>query len=56
LTCFAVGGALPSLTGAAAPGLHLEGPFMARQAPGAATLPGDVGLLEELLAACRSAC
>jgi N-acetylglucosamine-6-phosphate deacetylase len=44
--------ALPTLPGARMPGLHLEGPFMALAGAGCATLPGDVGLLEELLAAC----
>jgi N-acetylglucosamine-6-phosphate deacetylase len=33
------------------PGLHLEGPFMAVTGAGAQTIPGDLGLLEELLSA-----
>jgi N-acetylglucosamine-6-phosphate deacetylase len=33
------------------PGLHLEGPFLALPGAGAETMPGDVGFLEELLAA-----
>ena len=33
------------------PGLHLEGPFLALPGAGAQTVPGDLGLLEELLAA-----
>jgi N-acetylglucosamine-6-phosphate deacetylase len=45
--------ALPTVPGARMPGLHLEGPFMALAGAGCATLPGDVGLLEELLSACR---
>ena len=35
------------------PGFHLEGPFLALAGAGAHTLPGDLGLLAELLAACR---
>ena len=31
------------------PGLHLEGPFLALAGAGAATLPGDLALLDELL-------
>ena len=34
------------------PGLHLEGPFMAVAGAACPTLPGDLGLLEELLSAC----
>ena len=37
----------------ALPGFHLEGPFLALAGAGAHTLPGDLGLLAELLAACR---
>ena len=37
-------------TGAAMPGFHLEGPFLALPGAGADTVPGDVVLLEELLA------
>ena len=33
------------------PGLHLEGPFLGLPGAGAQTIPGDVGLLDELLAA-----
>ncbi|MBN1491519.1 MAG: amidohydrolase family protein [Phycisphaerae bacterium] len=33
-------------------GLHLEGPFLALTGAGASTLPGDVTLLDEILAAC----
>jgi N-acetylglucosamine-6-phosphate deacetylase len=34
------------------PGLHIEGPFMAVGGAACPTLPGDLGLLEEILAAC----
>lgn len=34
------------------PGLHLEGPFMAIAGAACPTLPGDVALLDEILAAC----
>ena len=37
----------------ALPGFHLEGPFLALAGAGAQTGPGDLGLLAELLAACR---
>jgi N-acetylglucosamine-6-phosphate deacetylase len=44
--------AVLSLTeGVSMPGLHLEGPFMAVTGAGAQTIPGDVCLLDELLAA-----
>jgi N-acetylglucosamine-6-phosphate deacetylase len=43
--------ALPGVCGAAAPGLHLEGPFMARTGAGCETVPGDLGFTRELLAA-----
>lgn len=43
--------ALSSVKGVDAPGLHLEGPFLALTGAGAATLPGDLTLLDELLAA-----
>jgi N-acetylglucosamine-6-phosphate deacetylase len=43
--------ALDAVTGVCAPGLHLEGPFLALPGAGAETIPGDLGLLEELLAA-----
>jgi N-acetylglucosamine-6-phosphate deacetylase len=33
------------------PGFHFEGPFLALPGAGAETVPGDVGLLEELVAA-----
>lgn len=43
--------ALPAVQGVDAPGLHLEGPFLALPGAGAATVPGDLTLLEELLSA-----
>ena len=43
--------ALPTVEDVCMPGLHLEGPFLALTGAGAKTVPGDVGLLEELLAA-----
>ncbi|NWG14338.1 MAG: hypothetical protein HXY20_12480, partial [Acidobacteria bacterium] len=45
--------ALENLPVPCMPGLHLEGPFTALPGAGCATLPGDVGMLEELLAACN---
>jgi N-acetylglucosamine-6-phosphate deacetylase len=47
----AVAGALERAEGVNLPGLHLEGPFLALSGAGCDTVPGDVGLLEELLAA-----
>lgn len=38
--------------GAWMPGVHLEGPFVALGGAACATLPGDVQLLDDLLAAC----
>jgi N-acetylglucosamine-6-phosphate deacetylase len=46
-----VAGAVPRVRGAAVPGLHLEGPFMARTGAGCETVPGDPGFVRELLAA-----
>ena len=43
--------ALPQCEDACMPGFHLEGPFLALPGAGAQTIPGDVGLLDELLAA-----
>lgn len=42
---------LDRVTGATMPGFHLEGPFLAITGAGASTMPGDMSLLEELLAA-----
>jgi len=44
--------ALDSARGARFPGFHLEGPFLALPGAGADCLPGDPGLLDELLSAC----
>ncbi len=44
-------GALDGVTSASLPGLHLEGPFMARTGAGCETVPGDPGFVRELLAA-----
>lgn len=48
----AIAQAIPSCQGATIPGLHIEGPFMALPGAGCDTLPGDVGLLDEMIAAC----
>ncbi len=45
--------ALDRVEGAKMPGLHLEGPFTALPGAGCDVMPGDLGLLEEMLAACR---
>ena len=45
--------ALDTVDGAAMPGFHLEGPFLAISGAGASTVPGDLGLLEELLSAAQ---
>lgn len=42
---------LDQANGAVMPGFHLEGPFLALAGAGASTIDGDLGLLEELLAA-----
>ena len=44
--------ALPSVSTANLPGLHIEGPFMAVGGAACPTLPGDVELLDKILAAC----
>ena len=43
--------ALSAVKDACMPGFHLEGPFLALPGAGAQTMPGDLGLLEELWAA-----
>jgi N-acetylglucosamine-6-phosphate deacetylase len=43
--------ALDSVRGVAVPGWHLEGPFLKLPGAGADTIPGDLGLLDEILAA-----
>jgi N-acetylglucosamine-6-phosphate deacetylase len=44
--------ALPQPGVACMPGLHLEGPFVALGGAACATLPGDLKLLDDLVAAC----
>jgi N-acetylglucosamine-6-phosphate deacetylase len=43
--------ALPQVTAACMPGFHLEGPFLALPGAGIRTVPGDVKLLDEQIAA-----
>ncbi len=43
---------LPPGAGAVVPGFHLEGPFVALGGAACPTLPGDVALLDDLIAAC----
>jgi len=43
--------ALDSVRGVSVPGWHLEGPFLRLPGAGAETIPGDLALLDELLAA-----
>ncbi len=43
--------ALDSAKGVSVPGWHLEGPFLKLPGAGAETIPGDLGLLGEILAA-----
>jgi len=43
--------ALPGVGGAALPGVHVEGPFLALTGAGCTTVPGDLGLLRDILAA-----
>jgi N-acetylglucosamine-6-phosphate deacetylase len=45
--------AVPEVRGVHVPGLHIEGPFVAIGGAACATVPGDLGLLEEILAAGR---
>jgi N-acetylglucosamine-6-phosphate deacetylase len=45
--------ALSAVEEVSIPGLHLEGPFLALAGAGAQTRPGDVALLDELLAAAQ---
>jgi len=49
----AVAATLPSIRNVNIPGLHLEGPFLALPGSAAATIPGDLVLLEELFKTCR---
>lgn len=48
----AIAAAIPAVTEVRIPGLHVEGPFMAVGGAACPTLPGDLGLLDEILAAC----
>ena len=48
----AIAAAIPTTPEVHIHGLHLEGPFMAVGGAACPTLPGDLGLLEEMLAAC----
>ncbi|MSU23259.1 MAG: hypothetical protein EXS32_05475 [Opitutus sp.] len=48
----AIAAAIPSVREVSIPGLHLEGPFMAIGGAACPTLPGDLDLLERILAAC----
>jgi N-acetylglucosamine-6-phosphate deacetylase len=43
--------ALDDVSGVYIPGFHFEGPFLAIPGAGARTMPGDLGLLDELLSA-----
>ena len=43
----------PDQGGACMPGLHLEGPFVALGGAACATMPGDLSLLNDMLAACH---
>ena len=43
---------LPQNRGTGMPGIHLEGPFVALGGAACATLPGDLKLLDDLVAAC----
>ncbi len=47
-----IAGALDKVQGVNMPGLHVEGPFTALPGAGCDVVPGDLGLLEEMLAAC----
>ncbi len=49
----ALAAALDNVQGVRVPGFHLEGPFLALPGAGAETIPGDVELLNDLLAACN---
>ena len=49
----ALADALDQVTAVQVPGLHLEGPFVALGGAACKTVPGDTGLLREMIAACR---
>jgi N-acetylglucosamine-6-phosphate deacetylase len=44
-------GALSGVSGVCLPGVHVEGPFLAFTGAGCTIIPGDLGLLREILAA-----
>lgn len=46
--------ALPKSPDSNMPGIHLEGPFLALGGAACATMPGDLKLLDEILAACEN--
>jgi N-acetylglucosamine-6-phosphate deacetylase len=46
--------ALPSVTGACMPGIHMEGPFMALAGAACPTMAGDLKVLDDIIAACRN--
>lgn len=48
----AIAAALPTVREVNIPGLHIEGPFMTIGGAACPTLPGDLALLERILAAC----
>ncbi|MBI3852092.1 MAG: amidohydrolase family protein [Verrucomicrobia bacterium] len=48
-----ISNAVPSARGVRIVGLHLEGPFVAITGAACATVNGDIGLLVEMVAACR---
>ena len=48
----AIAAAIPSVREVHIPGLHIEGPFMAVGGAACPTLPGDLELLDRILAAC----
>lgn len=47
----AIAAAIPKAAGVAIPGLHLEGPFVTVAGAGCTPIDGDVGYLEEMIAA-----
>ena len=47
-----IANAIPAVQSLHLPGLHVEGPFLAIKGSAAATLPGDLNLLAEIIAAC----
>ena len=49
----ALAAALDEVDGVHVPGFHLEGPFLALPGAGAVTQPGDLGFLDEMLAAVK---